>query len=448
MAIIPQNKLFEWKDVEELGDLRRLDLVLTYLPDEPLMRVLEKQRGKGTDDYPVRPMWNSILAGVVFQHESVESLRRELQRNGQLRELCGFDVLAGVRAVPTACAYSRFLGNLIRQADQVSRIFDELVDRLSEELPDFGRFQAFDGKAIDSYASGKKKDEEGESEKAGRRRDTDADWGKHAHRGVKEDGSSWEKVKSWFGYTLHMIVDAQYELAVAFEVTKASGAEAPVMHELFEREQQRHPELIERCEYGIGDRGYDDGKLICRHWDEYGIKPVIDIRNLWKDGEETKQTAGKWNVVYDYRGQVFCICPKIGEDEEREQREMAFGGFEESRGTLKYRCPAEHYGFACAGREECPVGKAVRIALSEDRRVFTPLARSSHRWASIYKMRTAVERVNSRIDNVFGFEKHYIRGQRKMKLRVTLALCVMLAMALGRIKEKQKELMRSLVKAG
>ena len=35
-----------------------------------------------------------------------------------------------------------------------------------------------------------------------------------------------------------------------------------------------------------------------------------------------------------------------------------------------------------------------------------------------------------------------------MKLRVTLALCVMLAMALGRIREKQKELMRSLVKAG
>ena len=127
---------------------------------------------------------------------------------------------------------------------------------------------------------------------------------------------------------------------------------------------------------------------------------------------------------------------------------MAFGGFEESRGTLKYRCPSQHYGFACAGCEECPVGKAVRIALSEDRRVFTPLARSSYRWASIYKMRTAVERVNSRIDNVFGFEKHYIRGQQKMKLRVSLALCVMLAMALGRIKEKQKGLMRSLVKAG
>jgi|TARA_B100001971_G_C18220140_1_gene556567 hypothetical protein len=442
MAIIAQKQIFGWKDVEELGDLERLNLVLKYLPDEKLMRVLEEERGKGTDDYPVRPTWNSVLAGIVFQHESVERLRRELQRNGQLRDLCGFDVLGGLQAVPTAWAYSRFLRNLIRHTDEVSEIFDELVDKLKEELPDFGRFQAFDGKGIDSYAAGKKK-EEGEEREADLRRDDDADWGKHVQQGVREDGSCWEKVKSWFGYTLHMIVDAVYELPIGFEVTKASAAEAPMMHKLFEGEQARHPELIERCEYGIGDRGYDDGKLIRKHWDEYGIKSVIDIRNLWKDGEETKQIEGKWNVVHDYKGTVFCICPKNGE-----QREMAFGGFEGSRGTLKYRCPAQHYGYHCAGSEECPVGKAVRIPLSEDRRVFTPLAHSSYRWSSVYKMRTAVERVNSRIDNVFGFEKHYIRGQKKMKLRISLALCVMLAMALGRIKEEQKELMRSLVKAG
>ena len=36
---------------------------------------------------------------------------------------------------------------------------------------------------------------------------------------------------------------------------------------------------------------------------------------------------------------------------------------------------------------------------------------------------------------------------KKMKLRCGLALLVMLAMALGRVKEKRKEMMRSLVKA-
>jgi len=58
-----------------------------------------------------------------------------------------------------------------------------------------------------------------------------------------------------------------------------------------------------------------------------------------------------------------------------------------------------------------------------------------------------VERVNSRLDVSFGFEQHFIRGHRKMKLRVGLALMVMLAMALGRVREKQKISIRSLVKA-
>jgi hypothetical protein len=47
----------------------------------------------------------------------------------------------------------------------------------------------------------------------------------------------------------------------------------------------------------------------------------------------------------------------------------------------------------------------------------------------------------------FGFEKHFIRGLQKMEIRVGLALCVMLAMAVGRVKEQRKELMRSLVKS-
>ena len=88
----------------------------------------------------------------------------------------------------------------------------------------------------------------------------------------------------------------------------------------------------------------------------------------------------------------------------------------------------------------------MRIKLEEDRRVFTPLARSSYAWQKTYDKRTAVERVNSRLDVSFGFERHFIRGLKKMKLRMGLALVVMLVMALGRVKEKQKEKMRSLVK--
>jgi hypothetical protein len=39
-------------------------------------------------------------------------------------------------------------------------------------------------------------------------------------------------------------------------------------------------------------------------------------------------------------------------------------------------------------------------------------------------MRTSVERINSRLDTIYGFEEHYIRGQKKMNLMLTLAFSV------------------------
>jgi hypothetical protein len=87
----------------------------------------------------------------------------------------------------------------------------------------------------------------------------------------------------------------------------------------------------------------------------------------------------------------------------------------------------------------------LRIPLDTDRRVFTPIARSTPRWEKAYDRRTAVERVNSRLDNVLCFEKHTIRGLRKMEMRVGLALIVMLAMALGRIMANQPAKIRSIL---
>ena len=39
------------------------------------MVVMEKERDKGRDKYPVEAVWNSILADVIYGHKSVERLR-------------------------------------------------------------------------------------------------------------------------------------------------------------------------------------------------------------------------------------------------------------------------------------------------------------------------------------------------------------------------------------
>jgi len=432
MAIIPQLRIFGWKEIEELGDLKRLRLVLEYMPDEELMRQLERERYKGRDDYPVRAMWNSLLAGIVFQHETIEKLRRELARNGQLREMCGF-----FNKVPPAWVYTRFLKKILKHTEEVDKIFEKLAKQIWELLPDFGKHLVVDSKAIPSFARRKNGNQTTDG-----RRDTDANYGKKEYRGQNKDGSLWEKIVKWFGYKLHLVVDATYELPVAYKVTKASASDTRGGHALAEQMEEKQPEILRIAETWTGDKGYDDTKLIKKCWDQYQIKPVIDIRNMWKDGEETHLLSGKTNVTYNYKGNVYCYCLKTNT-----RREMANGGFEKDRNTLKKLCPARQYGIICQGQAVCPVAQGLRIPLSEDRRIFTPIDRASYKWKKEYNKRTSVERVNSRLDVSFGFELHTIRGMNKMKIRCGLALGVMLAMAVGRIKEKQEEKMRSLVAA-
>lgn len=442
MAIIQELHLFSWKtfheDIVTLGDLERFKLVIETIPDSELMETLHHLRGHGRNDHPIRALWNSVLAGIVFEHIGIQSLTRELRRNAQLRELCGFDPIKGVGAVPSKSSYNRFLTALLKQEALVRKMFDSLVSELMTLAADFGKNIAGDGKAIDSLGRPSKKS------KGDKRRENDADWGVKKYAGTDENGKAWEKVKSWFGFRLHLIVDADAELPVSYEITQASKNEQPVMRGMLVKLNETHPVLIQRCENGMFDKGYDSAETVVGLWKIYKIKPIIDIRNMWRDGEPTRllRTKNIKNVTYDFKGTVFCHCPETGEI-----KRMAYGGFEQSRETLKYICPVLHYGTSCKGAAQCLLFmKSIRISLKEDPRIFTPLPRSSYKWEALYKKRTSVERVNSRIDVSFGFERHYIRGLKKMELRCGLALTVMLSIAVGRLRQERPELMRSLVR--
>ena len=232
MAAI-EPKRFGWEDVEARSDLERFYLVRDHLPDSRLVPYLEVMRGRGRDDYPVRGMWNAVLAGVVFQHPSLASLLRELRRNPALLQACGFEVLPVQRrpalrvvkgedgtvwgereaaeeahwGVAEAWNMSRFLGNVIELEaclGLVSGMMVDLRESLMAVLPDFGQHLGFDGKAIDSHSTGQVDRARGQTS------DPDADGGKHATRGVTgRTGKPWTKITTWFGYGLHLIADTQ-----------------------------------------------------------------------------------------------------------------------------------------------------------------------------------------------------------------------------------------------
>lgn len=448
MAIIPQAELFSWEQVEASSDMDRLRMALEALPDEELMRALEDERKGRRDDYPIRAVWNSIVAGIVFEHENIESLRRELSRNGELRQVCGFDVFKGEQAVPPAWVYSRFLKKLSKHQGEVDAMFDTLVETLDELLPDFGKRLAADSKPVDSHGRPtKEEDYDG-------RRDIDADWGVKTYRGVREDGTIWEKVKRWFGYKIHLVVDADYELPVAYEVTKASAGDSPQLLALLETLDERHRQLLEQTRYLSADKAYDSEENNRELWDTYGVRPIIDIRNTWQEDPHLPRQLYPERVdtiFHTEGGEVLCRCRDDQDKEQDNYTAMVFEGFEGDRCCLKYRCPAAAHAIQCTQRDLCnggrhsEHGRIVRVPLETNRRIFTPQARDSKTWTREYKHRPAVERVNSRLDVSFRFERHYIRGLKKMRLRVGLALIIMLAMAKSAIQRGQPERMRSLL---
>ena len=456
MAIIHCPQLFSWNDVEARSDLHRLRMVLETLADETLMLALEAERMGRRDDYPLRAVWNSLLAGLVFQHPSIESLRRELRRNAELRQVCGFDVFGGANAVPPPWVYTRFLKKLLRHLDLVDAMFEELVQGLKQELSDLGTRLAVDSKALRSF--GRKPSEEKREESDGRR-DTDADWGTKTYKGRRKDGSAWEKVKRWFGYKVHLVVDADYELPLAYTVTRASANDSPQLPKLLDHLDRTHPEVLECAKHLSADKAYDSTDHNEELWETYAIKPVIDVRNCWNEQPHQPRQLFPERVdtlFYNAQGHVLCRCrdtpgPANAPDPLENYEPMAYQGFEADRGCLKYRCPAAARGVQCTQRYLCNQGchsahgRVVRVPLDRDRRLFTPLARDSKAWKRQYNKRTSVERVNSRIDGSFGFQCHTIRGHNKMKLRVGLALAVMLALALSAVRAGQHERVRSLV---
>ena len=111
---------------------------------------------------------------------------------------------------------------------------------------------------------------------------------------------------TWFGYKLYLIVDAIYELPLGYKLTKASVLDCPQLLPVVEELDEKHSQIVEGAETLAADRGHDSKENNGRLYDDYGIKPLIDIRAMWKDNEERLVFDRVDNIVYDEFGKVYC----------------------------------------------------------------------------------------------------------------------------------------------
>ena len=421
MNNISQISIFDYSEIENLGDLERLKLFFENLDDEELCQTLEQERKNGRNDYPVRTMLNLIYAMKIFGHRGVESFRRELSRNSQLRIVCGLSegkfkyCKDRKHLVPPARVFTGFLNKLKKHKKEVEQIKEKLIKFMYENLEGFGEDCAIDGKYLDTYGNqyykNKSKDNRGEHE---------------ATISCKtyhmKDGSV---KKEWhYGYRAHIICDARYGLPIKSKVTPANNSEQKELDNMLEDMEKNEKHKLEKMKNLIGDAGYDNGTRNRKLKEEYNINAIMDIRHMWSREEKYREIENQM-LAYNEEGEVFYIV-----DIDKYEK-LKYIGYDKKNNALRYT----RYN----------KGKRVyRVPLETDYRIFTPIARDSKKFKKLYKMRTEVERLNGRLDRDYMFNDHFIRGKEKMELMVNLSFIVMLTMAKGHIKNKEKNI-RSLV---
>jgi len=419
MDIITQLNLFE---DNELGDLEKLHTVLNELPDRDLIEALDEDRPTGRNDYSNLSMWRAFIAKFVFQHPTIQSLIRELNRNSQLRQMCGFEthyikidddykkILA-----PSASAFSRFSVRLTNHIDKVNEIFTALLETLYEELPEFGKHLAVDGKILESQAN-----QATNRQRPDKRSESEATW---TAKEYYDKENNVTRTTWYYGYRVHLICETQYELPVAFKVTPANKGESTIAKYLVDNLTD---EQAGRGEYLMADRGYD-GKPFIDKIERRSMTALIDNRHTWQGGDRTRQYK-ETDLIYDEDGNVSYV------DDFGKAIPLKYAGYDRSTDSLRYKFHPKYND-----------RRIFRIKRSENVRIFPKVARTSHKYKRLYKERTAVERVNSRLDRDFLFEDHTIRGLDKMNLYISISFIVSLAFASAKMKDNIDEHLASWV---
>jgi len=392
---------FDFESAEKAyDDHARLLITLNALPSERLLRHLElRRKGRRDTQYPLPHMWACFVAMLVYNHDSFASVHRELRRNRDLRFACfGRN---DKRDTPSQWAFSRFMKKLAAPEclDYMREMFDGMVEELRTLLPGFGAALAGDSTDVASRSNGARDKETGVAS------DPDASWRKHERKFTDAQGNVHRSVKKWFGYKLHLLVDATHELPVAFSVTGANVNDAPALEGMVDGLLFMHPEM--KPASAALDGAYDSNSTHGRLWGK-GILPVIH-----KNRYARKETEG----IFDMEGIPVCAigCRMVYKGRDGE--------------FLKYACP-DRVNVCCKDRCGVKVSK-LKIGKGGDFVNYRALPSHTDKFRREYNKRTSVERVYSRLKDGYRVGRMNVMGLGKTTALLSLSLLSMLGFALA-----------------
>lgn len=369
----------------KLGD--ELRALFDGLRSESIIARLQEYRWTGRPGHSLTALWRAFIASYFLNLPHTNALIRRLEDDPALRDVCGFsDVL------PSRWTFNRFLSRLARHPDLVDGCLREITAELRDRLPGFGETVAIDSSTIRTHADPNKPVIA----------DPDASWTAKASLKGKHQ-TEWR-----FGYKLHLMTDARWELPITGYVTTARQSDTKNFIPLLVKAKEEHDWFAPK--HVVADRGYDATTNYRAVAEVLGAIPIILIRK-----------RHKWTNpdIYDGEGVPHCVGGKamrlVGRDEQ----------------GAHFRCPPE--GCHLKGRSkitDCDAEESVKP--SDDYRLFCEIPRSTPEWQALYNRRTSIERVFSRLKEARRLERHCVRTLPKVTLHALLSVLVLQADALAK----------------
>ena len=378
----PMKKLFDAIDFSFIYDL---------------VRPFYREGGRESFD-PVSLFKALLFIYMDIKIQSERELAKHLKSDMRLLSVCGFEDL---EHTPTHGTFSIFRSKI---GDAVFfEIFHQLVANAFSAGIISGQITAMDATHMWAYSNkfGKKLctcQDKSHCECQKTYSDPDATWGRKS------------KNYSFFGYKVHLIVDAKSQLPMAIEVSTGKDADCSHAQQLLTQFKDHHPDIKTR--FNTADAGYD-AHDIYRHHKKLGIVPIIDLNT--KNGMNPLLTGEA--VFKD--GKLHC-----------KKGPLYYDGMDRSQNRLKFRCPfavgkikeCEHSASCCS----TPYGRTFYVHPTDNIRLFPKVQRFSKKWHSLYAQRTSIERSNSELKGSHRLMNNRYRTFAKVKIHATMSCCALI----------------------
>lgn len=397
---------------ESQGIYAEFRQILACLDDSAILDCLQAYRPTGRPGWPLRTLWNAYLAAYFLGLDCINDLIRRLENDPALREVCGFEKDA---SLPHRTTFNRFFSRLSNHDDLVETCLNQITNGLQEQLPLFGDEVAIDSTSVRTHSNPNK-----ESKITGEVSDPEAAWGfKTDARSKKKDGKEF-----FFGYKVHMVVDANYHVPITFKLMAANHNDSPQLPGLMDKAYETFDWFDPKV--ATADRGYDAATNFEYLYVKKGIDPVIHIR---------KPTAkdGLYDGLFNENAVPLCMGLEP----------MDYVG-QTGEGKHIFRCQSE----GCHLRDSTMGGtRHCDTVITEDpldnlRVLGGYTLRNSPMWKSLYIKRQSVERVFKSMKESRRLERHAVRGLRKMRLHALMSTLVYQATVLAQLRDEKLNSMR------